>query len=118
KRRLRRKSWLDPTFRAMDGSDQPTGNATPADINRNGRPTSIGMGGRHPVGITGRLRRNPPKGASFPGSTASHRPSMQGSSGGYRMFAQHSVIREIVLLVIVGCLIGVIAAETGVRILF
>jgi hypothetical protein len=28
------------------------------------------------------------------------------------MFAQHSVIREVVLLVIVGCLIGVIAVET------
>jgi hypothetical protein len=27
----------------MERSAQPTGNATPADIDRNGRPTSIGM---------------------------------------------------------------------------
>jgi hypothetical protein len=32
--------------------------ATPADINRNGRPTSVGMGGRLQAGINGRLRRN------------------------------------------------------------
>ena len=38
--------------------DPAHGHATPADIDRNGRPTSIGMGGRHQAGITGRLRRN------------------------------------------------------------
>jgi hypothetical protein len=32
----------------MERSHQPSGrSATPADINRNGRPTSIGTGGRH-----------------------------------------------------------------------
>ena len=38
---------------------RPAGDATPADIDRNGRPTSIGTGGRHQVGMPGRLRRNP-----------------------------------------------------------
>jgi hypothetical protein len=42
----------------MERSIQPTGNATPADIDWNGRPISIRMGGRHHAGITGRLRRN------------------------------------------------------------
>jgi hypothetical protein len=59
-RRFRRTPWLDPDDIRMERSTQPTGNATPADIDRNGRPTSIGMGGRHQVGITGRLRRNAP----------------------------------------------------------
>lgn len=36
----------------------PAGSATPADIDRNGRPTSVGTGGRHQAGITGRLQRN------------------------------------------------------------
>jgi hypothetical protein len=32
----------------MERSHPPSGrSATPADINRNGRPTSIGIGGRH-----------------------------------------------------------------------
>src|SRR5713226_9254480 len=45
----RRKSLpLDPTQRVMERSHQPSGrSATPADFNRNGRPTSIGTGGRH-----------------------------------------------------------------------
>src|SRR5208283_400900 len=43
---------------APAATTQPTGSATPADIDRNGRPTSIGMGGRHHAGITGRFRRN------------------------------------------------------------
>jgi hypothetical protein len=47
KRRLRRTSWLDQVAIRMERSTQPTGHATPADIERNGRPTSIGMGGRH-----------------------------------------------------------------------
>ena len=32
--------------------------ATPADINRNGRPTSIGTGGRDQIGMPGRHHRN------------------------------------------------------------
>jgi hypothetical protein len=61
---LRRKkaqeapSWLDLVGIAVKRSAQPTGGATPADIDRNGRPTSVGTGGRHQVGITGRLQRN------------------------------------------------------------
>jgi len=42
----------------METSAKPTGTVTPADIDWNGRPTSIGMGGRLQAGITGRLRRN------------------------------------------------------------
>jgi hypothetical protein len=38
--------------------DHELNSCGPADINRNSRPTSIGMGGRHQAGITGRLRRN------------------------------------------------------------
>jgi hypothetical protein len=56
KRRLRRT--LDQVAIRMEISAQPTGSACPADIDRNGRPTSIGMGGRHQAGFTGRLRRN------------------------------------------------------------
>src|SRR5262249_40448289 len=33
--------------------------ATPAGFNRNARPTSIGIGGRHRFGTPGRLHRNP-----------------------------------------------------------
>ena len=58
KRRLRRSPLLDQVALRMERSAQPTGGATPADVDRNGRPTSIGMGGRHQAGITGRLRRN------------------------------------------------------------
>jgi uncharacterized protein YbjT (DUF2867 family) len=46
---------MPPTWRDQPS---PTGTATPADIDRNGRPTSIGIGGRDQAGITGRLRRN------------------------------------------------------------
>ena len=42
----------------METSIQPKSGATPADIDRNGRPTSFGTGGRLQAGITGRLRRN------------------------------------------------------------
>ena len=47
--------------------------ATPADINRNGRPTSIGTGGRHRIGMPGRLRRNPQ-----PGSGSGPKPNRSG----------------------------------------
>ena len=57
-KRLRRQRWLDPAAPNMARSVLPTGSATPADINRNGRPTSIGTGGRHRAGIAGRLHRN------------------------------------------------------------
>jgi hypothetical protein len=47
---------------------QPTSGrrATPADINRNGRPTSIGTGGRHQIGTPGRHDRNPQFGCVAP----------------------------------------------------
>ena len=50
----------------MERSHQPSGrSATPADINRNGRPTSIGTGGRHqsecPADIVG-IRNGPREG--------------------------------------------------------
>ena len=57
-KKLRRTPWLDPGTIEMERSSQPTASATPADIDRNGRPTSIGTGGRLQAGITGRLRRN------------------------------------------------------------
>ena len=46
---------LPPRWRDQSS---PRAIATPADIDWNGRPTSIGMGGRHHAGITGRLHRN------------------------------------------------------------
>src|SRR5213594_159487 len=47
-KRLRKSHQLDPTQPVMERSHQPSGrSATAADINRNGRPTSIGTGGRH-----------------------------------------------------------------------
>jgi hypothetical protein len=57
-RKLRRTPWLDPNTIQVEISAKPTGSATPADIDRNGRPTSIGIGGRLQAGITGRLHRN------------------------------------------------------------
>ena len=47
----------DPTFAQW-------ARATPADFNRNGRPTSIGTGGRHQPGMPGRNRRNPQRGCA------------------------------------------------------
>src|ERR1700722_7448120 len=58
KRRRGRTTWLDRPVTPMETSALPTDDAAPADIDRNGRPTSIGTGGRHHVGINGRLRRN------------------------------------------------------------
>src|SRR5712692_7799322 len=57
-RRHPKPSPLDQAQRVMERSHPPSGrSATPADINRNGRPTSIGTGGRHqsecPAGIIG-----------------------------------------------------------------
>ena len=47
-RRRRKSSPLDRAQPLMERSHPSSGrSATPADINRNGRPTSIGTGGRH-----------------------------------------------------------------------
>lgn len=53
-RRLRRTPWLDPAIIQMERSASQRALPLPADIDRNGGPTSIGMGGRHQAGITGR----------------------------------------------------------------
>src|SRR3954468_15781007 len=47
-KRRYKPSLLDPVQSIMERSHPSSGrSATPADINRNGRPTSIGIGGRH-----------------------------------------------------------------------
>src|SRR4051794_37304178 len=47
-KRRRKPSLLDRVQSLMERSQPSSGrSATPADINRNGRPTSIGTGGRH-----------------------------------------------------------------------
>src|SRR6516162_3494629 len=52
-------SPLDPMQPVMERSPPTSGRpATPADINRNGRPTSIGTGGRDQIGMPGRHHRN------------------------------------------------------------
>src|SRR5712691_1763388 len=57
-KRRQKSPPLDPTQPFMERSHQPSGrSATPADINRNGWPTSIGMPGRH--------RRNPQWGVLY-----------------------------------------------------
>jgi hypothetical protein len=61
---------LDPTQRVMKNitANQQGGPPPPADINRNGRPTSIGMGGRHqsecPADIIGIRNLGPPVAAA------------------------------------------------------
>ena len=53
-------SPLDRPTAEMERSHPTSGRpATPADINRNGRPTSIGTGGRLRIGMPGRHHRNP-----------------------------------------------------------
>jgi hypothetical protein len=59
KQRTRKRSPLDPRQPLVERSIPSSGrSANPADINRNGRPTSIGTGGRHQSGCPAGIGRN------------------------------------------------------------